>query len=135
MSDRFINKYCFLIGRIMRNQFKVIIVSSILLIVSLKGCDRMQQQERSSESRLSKYSVVSNRLACLSDKQLEDLLKTATGLSVGYGENVGMVVDGVSVFVKKIPLTDLERKPENIRSTANLFNSSYNSSAYRWKRR
>ena len=93
-----------------------------MLIVSLQGCDRMQKQERSSESRLAKYSVVSNRLACLSDKQLEDLLKTATGLSVGYGENVGMVVDGVSVFVKKIPLTDLERKPENIRSTANLFN-------------
>ncbi len=30
-------------------------------------------------------------------------------------------VDGTSVFVKQIPLTDLERRPENVHSTANLF--------------
>jgi hypothetical protein len=30
-------------------------------------------------------------------------------------------VDGVRVFVKRVPLTDLELRPENMRSTANLF--------------
>lgn len=25
------------------------------------------------------------------------------------------------MFVKRVPLTDLERRPENVRSTANLF--------------
>ena len=78
--------------------------------------------ERSLESRRAQYSIVSNRLACLSDKQLEELLKTATSLSLGYGENVTLKIEGIPVFVKKVPLTDLERKPENIHSTANLFN-------------
>lgn len=78
--------------------------------------------ERSFENRRAQYSIVSNRLASLSDKQLEELLKTATSLSVGYGENVTLNIEGIPVFIKKVPLTDLERKPENIHSTANLFN-------------
>src|SRR5271166_3328680 len=32
-----------------------------------------------------------------------------------------MTIDGTRIFVKKIPLTDLERKAENTFSTANLF--------------
>ena len=30
-------------------------------------------------------------------------------------------VDGVRVFVKRVPLSDVERRPENVMSTANLF--------------
>jgi hypothetical protein len=30
-------------------------------------------------------------------------------------------VAGTPVFVRRVPLTDLERRPENVRSTANLF--------------
>lgn len=37
------------------------------------------------------------------------------------GKTVLLEVDGAPVFVKQIPLTDLERRPENVHSTANLF--------------
>jgi len=110
------------------------IIVGVLFILGLQGCDRPKssgsrksiteavlQDPMSHGNRLVRYSTVSNRLACLSDMQLNDLLKGATQLSVGYGENVTLSVDGVPVFIKKIPLTDLELRPENIRSTANIF--------------
>lgn len=98
------------------------IVSTIALVFNAQGCDVVKKTERSLDHRLISYAKISNRLACLSDMQLEELLKTATVLSVGYGENVTLHVNGIPVFIKKIPLTDLERKPENRRSTANIFN-------------
>src|SRR3990167_3744778 len=111
----------------MRLVWKIIIGLSLLMGKSLagKGENKMvnkKESQMSFESRLEKYSIVSNRLACLSDMELNELLKTATQLSVGYGENVTLNVDGIPVFIKKVPLTDLERKPENVRSTANIFN-------------
>jgi len=119
------------VGEIMTNSKTVInsIIVGVLFILGLQGCERPKSPEpkksasaMSRENRLARYSTASNRLACLSDMQLNDLLKTATQLSVGYGENVALSVDGVPVFIKKVPLTDLELKPENIRSTANIFN-------------
>ena len=107
---------------VITNQFKVII-SSLALIFNLQGCDTEKKFDRFIvKSRLSSYTIVSNKLACLSDKQLEELLKKGTIVSSGYGENIVLDIEGIAVFVKKIPLTDLERKPKNIRSTANLFN-------------
>lgn len=37
------------------------------------------------------------------------------------GRTVRLDVEGIPVFVKQVRLTDLERQPENLRSTANLF--------------
>ena len=37
------------------------------------------------------------------------------------GKSVLLDIDDIKIFVKKIPLTDLEKQPENIKSTANLF--------------
>jgi hypothetical protein len=43
-------------------------------------------------------------------------------LGVGIGGGAAtLTVGGVPVFAKRIPLTDLERRPEHVRSTANLF--------------
>jgi hypothetical protein len=66
---------------------------------------------------------VSTALALLSDQQLADLVETAVPVdSSGAGGKAGVVtVAGAKVFVKKAPLTELERRPENLRSTANLF--------------
>ena len=38
------------------------------------------------------------------------------------GQSVLLIIHGSPIFVKKVPLTDLERQPENVMSTANLFN-------------
>jgi len=42
------------------------------------------------------------------------------GSGIG-GKSALLEVAGTPVFVKRVPLTDLERRPENVRSTANLF--------------
>ncbi|MFI9383625.1 hypothetical protein [Kutzneria sp. NPDC052558] len=74
-------------------------------------------------TRTGRFADVSTALALLSDRQLADLVDTATPVgSSGAGGNAGtLTVAGTTVFVKKVPLTALELRPENLRSTANLF--------------
>ncbi len=65
---------------------------------------------------------MSGRLAELSDDDVRALLESDSAPTVGFGGITSTaVVDGVPVFVKRVPLTDLERRPENVGSTANLF--------------
>ncbi len=42
------------------------------------------------------------------------------GSGIG-GRSALLEVGGIPVFVKRVPLTDLERRPENVMSTANVF--------------
>ncbi|MDX6354069.1 MAG: hypothetical protein QOF98_972 [Streptomyces sp.] len=73
-------------------------------------------------ARLATHSAVSTSLALRSDHQLRDLVAAAVPLGSGIGgRSMLLEVDGTPVFVKRIPLTDLERRPEHIRSTANIF--------------
>jgi hypothetical protein len=72
--------------------------------------------------RLAAYSAVSTSLALLSDRALAKVLDAAAPIGSGIGGKSALLeVAGMPVFVKRVPLTDLERWPENIRSTANLF--------------
>lgn len=74
------------------------------------------------DQRLEAHSSVSAALACLSDEQLLASIAEAPPLHSGIGGTSAMLaVNGTTVFVKKVPLTDLERQPENRMSTANLF--------------
>ncbi len=61
-------------------------------------------------------------LALLDDHRLGRLVTGApvTGAGIG-GTSALLEIAGVPVFVKRIPLTDLEREPRNVMSTANLF--------------
>lgn len=73
-------------------------------------------------NRITTYSQISTALACLSDNQLSDLLQESKPIHSGIGvKSVLMMIDNTPIFVKKIPLTDLERQPENRMSTANFF--------------
>jgi hypothetical protein len=50
------------------------------------------------------------------------LLEDTSAQTVGIGGTTAKVaVDGVPVFVKRVPLTDLERRTGNVGSTANMF--------------
>jgi hypothetical protein len=73
-------------------------------------------------SRLAAYGMVSTRLSLLSDRRLGEAVAAAepTGSGIG-GRSAELDIDGTRVFVKRIPLTDIETRPENARSTANLF--------------
>ncbi|MFJ9586194.1 protein kinase family protein [Streptomyces acidicola] len=76
----------------------------------------------SRRARLAAHSAVSTSLAMCSDETLHDLVGAAVPLGSGIGGRSALLdVDGTPVFVKRVPLTDLERLPENVRSTANIF--------------
>ncbi|TYB51805.1 protein kinase family protein [Nonomuraea sp. PA05] len=72
--------------------------------------------------RLASYDAVSTRLAMLSDRELAGLVAGAEPRGAGIGgRSAELEVAGVRVFVKRVPLTDLEVRPEHVRSTANVF--------------
>ncbi|MGW2718763.1 protein kinase family protein [Streptomyces sp. NPDC001492] len=76
----------------------------------------------SSAARRAAHTDLATSLALLSDRELADLLDSGTPAGVGIGGRYQLVeVDGRRVFVKRVPLTDVELRPENARSTANLF--------------
>jgi hypothetical protein len=78
--------------------------------------------DMSRASRLTAYSAVSTSLSLLSDHQVAELVGGARKVGVGIGGAAAVLeVEGRTVFVKRVALTDLERRPENVRSTANVF--------------
>ncbi|MFJ6484906.1 protein kinase family protein [Streptomyces sp. NPDC091682] len=73
-------------------------------------------------TRLVAYGSVSTHLSLLSDRRLGDVVAAASAVGSGIGgRSAELDVDGTRVFVKRVPLTDVETRPENVRSTANLF--------------
>ncbi|WP_345052022.1 protein kinase family protein [Streptomyces rameus] len=82
----------------------------------------MDMTESGHAARVSAYAAVGARLSLLSDRQLENAVAAAPSLGSGIGgRSAEMEVEGVRVFVKRVPLTDIELQPEHVRSTANLF--------------
>ncbi|MGW5684793.1 serine/threonine protein phosphatase [Nonomuraea sp. NPDC003754] len=78
--------------------------------------------DMSRAARLARHSAVSTALGLLADRRLAELVEAAPPLGAGVGGPTALLeVEGRPVFVKRVPLTDLERRPENTRSTANLF--------------
>ncbi|GGP55335.1 protein kinase family protein [Streptomyces calvus] len=82
----------------------------------------MHGPDLSRGARLAAHGAVSTSLALCSDRGLRELVDAGTPVGSGIGgHRVLLDVDGTPVFVKQVRLTDLELRPENVRSTANLF--------------
>ncbi|MFF4539953.1 protein kinase family protein [Streptomyces aureus] len=82
----------------------------------------MHTPEPRHAARLASYGKVATSLALLSDRRLGEAVAAASPLGSGIGgRSAELDVDGTRVFVKKVPLTDVETRPGNVRSTANLF--------------
>ncbi|GAA2734664.1 protein kinase family protein [Streptomyces nogalater] len=82
----------------------------------------MDESESLRAARVSAYATVGAQLSLLSDRRLGDAVAAAPALGSGIGGRRGeMEVAGIPVFVKRIPLTDIETRPKHVRSTANLF--------------
>ncbi|MER5218550.1 protein kinase family protein [Streptomyces sp. NPDC002838] len=74
------------------------------------------------DTRLANHTDIATALSLLSDRELADLVDAGTPNGSGIGGRSTLIeVDGVRVFVKRVPLTDIERRPEHVRSTANVF--------------
>ncbi|WP_412074571.1 protein kinase family protein [Streptomyces sp. col6] len=82
----------------------------------------MRVRRSPDDGRAAVHAAVSTRLALMSDRRIGEAVAAAAPLGSGMGGRAaGLDVDGTRVFVKRVPLTDLELRPENIRSTANHF--------------
>ena len=74
------------------------------------------------ESRLALHRTVSSALSQLTDSELRRALASATLLGDGIGGDVGVLsVAGTKVFVKHLPLTDVEQQPQIAGTTSNVF--------------
>ncbi|MYW70000.1 hypothetical protein GTY65_39000 [Streptomyces sp. SID8379] len=72
--------------------------------------------------RRSLYARMSTALALIDDRRLRDLVAGVEHGGSGIGGRSGVLdVDGRRVFVKRVPVTARELRPEQLRSTANLF--------------
>ena len=75
-------------------------------------------------ARLSAHADLATTFALLSDNDLAELVASGTPAGTGIGGRAVLLeVDGVRVFVKRVPLTDTELHPRNHRRTANLFDT------------
>ncbi|MCW2874281.1 MAG: hypothetical protein JWL99_5601, partial [Streptomyces oryziradicis] len=73
-------------------------------------------------ARLAAYGTVATHLSLLSDRRLSEVVAAVVPLGSGIGgRSAELEIDGTRVFVKRVPLTDIELWPQNARSTANLF--------------
>ncbi len=82
----------------------------------------MESPALAREARLSAHEAVSTALARYDDRALHALVTGAEPAGSGIGGTSALTeVAGSRVFVKRVPLTRTELRPEHIRSTANLF--------------
>lgn len=84
--------------------------------------DAAATRDMSLPKRLRVHGAVSTALALHSDLALRELVDAAEPIGAGIGGKSALLeIAGTPVFVKRVPLSDLERQPEHVRSTANLF--------------
>jgi hypothetical protein len=73
-------------------------------------------------ARVARHGAVATALALHSDRRLLRLVTRAPVVRSGIGGTAHAVdIEGSPVFVKRVPITDLELRPEHRMSTANLF--------------
>ncbi|WP_274434020.1 protein kinase family protein [Alicyclobacillus sp. ALC3] len=73
-------------------------------------------------NRLDRYANVSTNLALLSNQRLRESVESASILGTGIGGTSAiMQLEATSIFAKIIPLTELEKRTENVMSTRNVF--------------
>lgn len=95
----------------------------------------MDVTESGHAARVSAYAAVGARLSLLSDRRLGNAVSAAPNLGRGIGgRSAELDVEGTRVFVKRVPLTDVELQPEHVRSTANVF-GLLSSTSTAWGRR
>lgn len=74
------------------------------------------------EKRILRYDGIKTYLEGLSDTELAVILSKGTLIQKSIGGACSKIeMDGVPIFVKMIPLNDIEGAPENRESTKNLF--------------
>lgn len=82
----------------------------------------MHDSDQGYATRVASCRTVSAYLSQLTDHQLRDAVTSADVLGSGIGgRSARLDIGETPVFVKRVPLTDIEARPEHAGSTANLF--------------
>ena len=100
----------------MKNTLRLVIMFSMML-----GQTQAAENTNDQNRRYSQHSRISKYLGTLSDNDVLALLKQGDPLQSGWGETVKLEIDGIPIFVKQVPLNEIEGNLKNIKSTENLF--------------
>lgn len=74
------------------------------------------------QRRFDRYSTAAKALETMSDSAVTQMVRGAASRAAGIGGTTGVVsVGGIPVFLKALPLTEMEGTRENRGSTGNLF--------------
>ncbi len=105
------------------NKFIICFTGVILLVSNIFASESFNLQTIESENnvRQIRYTFLSKHLETLSNEEITTLLSEGEPLHSGYGKSVKLQINGIPVFVKKVPLNSLEGNADNLNSTANLF--------------
>src|SRR5579862_1690177 len=100
-----------------------IILTLLFAIITQEMTITMEQAQpnHQGENRVSQHTRLAKYLESLSEVDLMQLLNQRENVHSGWAKAGKIVVDGIPVFVKMLPLNDIEEKSENINSTKNLF--------------
>jgi len=100
----------------------------LILFISIICCScshdisNQPNNTQGTNKRILTYLTTSTKLGLISNQHLSELIEKSEPIHSGIGgTSVLLKIDGISIFAKKIPLTDIEMSPENIMSTANIF--------------
>lgn len=92
-----------------------------LLVTMLTIIVGQTQAKENQDMRYSHYGHISKHLETLNDSDISTLLEQGTSPHSGWGTTVKLEIDGIPVFVKQVPLNEIEGNLKNISSTVNLF--------------
>src|SRR5690349_413540 len=82
----------------------------------------MNKEDNKIDKRLTTHAAISTKLSLLNNECLLRLLEKAVPLGTNIGGITSLLtINDTNIFVKRIRLTDIERRPENIMSTRNIF--------------
>ena len=99
-------------------------ISESMLILAVSWLSLAADAEPSNKikQRLRGYFKTNTELELMSDERISSLVNNSGSLGVGIGGLKSQITVGsTQIFVKRIPLTNMEREFANMRSTANVF--------------
>ena len=93
----------------------------VTMFSMMVGQTQAAENTKDQNMRYSQHSRISKYLGTLSDSDVLVLLKKGTPLQSRWGATVKLEIDGIPIFVKQVPLNEIEGNSHNIGSTKNLF--------------
>lgn len=93
----------------------------VTIFTMILGQTQAMDTIKDQNMRYDRHNQISKYLETLSDSDILTLLKQGTPMQSGWGSTIKLEIDGIPIFVKQVPLNEIEGNSNNIGSTKNLF--------------